>query len=217
MSRTLSAVVLALALLLTAGCAGDAPGRAAPQEPPRKPARADAPSSASAAPTRAPATPRDRTDRRVAAPTPSEEPSGNALRIERVGVTDDHLLGAHHLGPGWSVAATGPEGARPMSRCQRATMHDIGALRTRVRVLEAPAARAGQSVSRFADARSAWRAGQVLAAWRDDCAEALQRRGAALGAFRHRAFVSLVEVEGAARPARTLRRALRTVRRSFAT
>jgi hypothetical protein len=216
MSRTAPAALLALGLLLTAGCAGDASPDAAEERGSRAPADVTAAPEPATGPAAVAASPGDRPGRRVAATAAPPSPTGNMLGPARV-AADGHLLRGAHLGSAWSIEATGAEDGRVMSECQRASMADIGAMRTRIRDFSGPTARAGQSVSRFADGKSAWRAEQVLVAWRDECGDDLRARGAALGAVRHRAWLSVVEVEGVDRPRRTLRRALRAVERSFAT
>ncbi|MCW2795537.1 MAG: hypothetical protein JWM79_1034 [Nocardioides sp.] len=71
----------------------------------------------------------------------------------------------------WVVEDQGPEGDRAVGACQKTPLVSIGALTATRRVYAADAggARATQVVARFADAKSAWRAHEVLAAWREDC------------------------------------------------
>ncbi|HET8971555.1 MAG TPA: hypothetical protein VFN19_10870, partial [Candidatus Nanopelagicales bacterium] len=140
-------------------------------------------------------------------------PTGNALTITQT--PDAHLIGAGALGSGWSVAATGGEAGRLTSECQRATLHDIGAMETRIRDFAADGSAAAQAVSRFGDAKSAWRAEQVMVAWREDCADQLRKRDAALGTVRHGAWLSVVEVAGLTEPRKQLRTALDAVRATF--
>lgn len=216
MPRTLAAALLATVLLLPAGCADDARPETREQQP-RRLAEAE-PSTRSTAPAEpsGSATPHERPGRRVKVPASEPPaPSTNALTVESVPPVRRHLLDGSQLGEKWSVASTGTEDGRLMSSCQVASMVDIGALRSRVREFSGPDARAGQALSRFADRKSAWRAEQVLAAWRDDCSEQLADRRAALGTVRHRTWLSVVEVEGGNRPERRLRRALRQVKESF--
>jgi hypothetical protein len=90
-----------------------------------------------------------------------------------------HLLDADslpHVGDGsWAVAATGPEDPErdpAVGACQKTLLGPIGAVETVRRTFTAPGDLAAtQVVARFADSRSAWRAHQVLVAWRDDCAD----------------------------------------------
>jgi hypothetical protein len=96
-------------------------------------------------------------------------------------ITAAHLLEADKmpaLGAGpWAVAATGPEDPErdpAVGACQKTLLGSIGAVETVRRTFTAPGRlSATQVVGRFADARSAWRAHQVLVAWRDDCADRL--------------------------------------------
>lgn len=144
---------------------------------------------------------------------PAPAPSGNALTIAET--PDAHLIGAGAFGAGWSVEGTGAEAGRLTSDCQRATLRDIGANRTRVRDFAADGSAASQAVSRFGDAKSAWRAEQVLIAWREDCADQLRSRDAALGTVRHGSWLSVVEVAGLAEPRKRLRSALAAVEATF--
>jgi hypothetical protein len=78
----------------------------------------------------------------------------------------------------WTTAATTPEGPRPVGACQKGSMVDIGAVHAVVRTYagdEGSGLRARQVVARFADAKSAWRAHEVLRAWRDDCEQWLDQ------------------------------------------
>jgi len=219
MTRTPLTVALALGLvLLTAGCGSDPSSReGSEQERPRP--RAGATVSPTPAPSAKPRETREagrgkaRERRTVAPETAAPEPTGNALTIQQT--PDAHLIGAGALGAGWSVEATGGESGRMTSDCQRATLRDIGAMETRVRDFAADGSAAAQAVSRFGDAKSAWRAEQVMAAWREDCADELQRRDAALGTVRHGAWLSVVEVVGLSQPKKRLRVALAAVDETF--
>jgi hypothetical protein len=76
----------------------------------------------------------------------------------------------------WTAAGTRPEDGSPTGACQKTSLVDLGAVRAVRRDYAGDGDstfRARQVVARFADARSAWRAGEVLASWRDDCAERL--------------------------------------------
>ncbi len=101
-----------------------------------------------------------------------------------------------------------------MSPCQRGTMADVGASRTRLRQFEGPGT-AVQSVSRFVDRKSAWRIERVVASWAEDCAAELRRRDAALGAVRHGSWLSVVEVAGVSAPRQRLAQALAAVEQTF--
>jgi len=141
--------------------------------------------------------------------------------------TAAHLLDADTL-PAlgdrtWTVTTTGPEDPErdpAVGACQKTALDTIGAIETVRRSFTAPGrAAATQVVARFADARSAWRAHQVLISWREDCAERLDgadvgpmrsvtvdagtgdayrtaagRRAAGLGILRSGPFLTLVEV-----------------------
>lgn len=173
-------------------------------------------------------------------PAPSEDsaPHTRAPRRHKVGTlqprlrldTASHLLdvdGLPTLGEGaWTVAATGPEDPardRAVGACQKTLLVSIGAVETVRRTFTAPGRlEATQVVARFADSRSAWRAHEVLAAWRADCADrvdgevgplepldvhagtgesyrlAARTRAAGLGIHRAGSFVTLVEVAAAA-------------------
>lgn len=211
MTRTPLAGTLALALLLLSpmlvGCGGDPSVREGSEQQRQRPRVETDPGSSS----------RDRPtpERRIVAPasTPAPAPFGNALTIQQT--PDAHLIGAGALGAGWSVESTGGEAGQMTSDCQRATLHDIGALETRVRDFTADGAAAAQAVSRFGDAKSAWRADQVLIAWRDDCAKQLRTRDAALGTVRHGSWLSVVEVAGLVEPRKRLRTALAAVEATF--
>lgn len=224
MLRTPLAVSLALAALLAGGCSAEQTSSdPAAQERPR-PRAAASPTSEPAEPSDSsgptarvePAEPTAATGRRpVAKRQPVPTPSGNALVIETTRGPDAHLIGAGALGSAWSVLTTGAEDGRTASRCQRATMSDIGAERTRIRAFAADDAEAAQAVSRFVDRTSAWRAERVLAAWREDCSRALRRRDAALGTVRHGVWLSVIEVAGVAAPRTRLRAALGAVEKTF--
>ena len=75
-----------------------------------------------------------------------------------------------------------PGGGAPPDRdpavgaCQKTLLGTIGAVETvRRTYTAADRVSATQVVARFADSRSAWRAHQVLIAWRDDCADRVDR------------------------------------------
>ena len=223
MTRTPRTGALAPALLLTlvlaAGCGGDPSAREDSEQQRQRP-RAGATSDP--APSTTPSsTPRQQAERdrpaherrSVAPRSAPPEPTGNALTIQQT--PDAHLVGAGALGAGWSVESTGGEGGQMTSDCQRATLYDIGAMETRVRDFAADGSSAAQAVSRFGDAKSAWRAERVMIAWREDCAEQLRRRDAALGTVRPGSWLSVFEVAGLAEPRKRLRTALAAVEATF--
>lgn len=88
----------------------------------------------------------------------------------------------------WRVADQGPEGDAAVGACQKTPLVSIGALSAVRRDYAATgsSARAVQVVGRFADAKSAWRAQEVLEAWREDCEQRLD--------FPHRDVGPLEEV-----------------------
>lgn len=179
MPRVLLATLLA-AVLLTGGC-GDPAAPVADDERPhreRRPQRTPSAPPAAAPTSSAPA------------PTPSvrqRNPKGriasSPLPVARAASPQAHLLDAErmpHLARGttWRVAATGPESATPVGACQKTPLEDLGALDAVRRLLVGPDGsdmQAVQVVGRFADPKSAWRAHEVLVAWRDDCEQRLDR------------------------------------------
>ena len=213
MTRIPLAGALALALLLITGCGDDTSAREdSEQQRPRPRAGAKAtPSPTSTTPTSKPSG--GARERRAVAKTASPKPSGNALTVQQT--PDAHLIGAKAWGARWSVEGTRAEGNKPASDCQRATLHDIGAMETRVRDFAADGPAASQAVSRFGDGKSAWRAEQVMIAWRKDCADQLRGRDAALGTVRHGVWLSVVEVTGSDQPKTQLRKAVAAVEATF--
>lgn len=85
----------------------------------------------------------------------------------------------------WTDAAKG-DGSRPVGACQKASLFDIGAVRTTERRFATAdgSTTAVQVLGRFADRLSAYRAAEVLMAWRADCAERLSARRAKVGEAR---------------------------------
>ena len=135
-------------------------------------------------------------ERRVVAQGPASPATPPADPFFGRAEADGHLIGAASLGTRWTVSGTADEDGRLASRCQAAPLHDIGAQVARVRDYASPRGEAVQAVAEFADRASARRADAVLLAWRERCADRLQKRHAALGTVRHGAWVSLVEVAG---------------------
>lgn len=106
----------------------------------------------------------------------------SALPMARPDGSRTHLLTAETLPPvgktGWTVAGTGPESSRRVGACQQASLVDIGALHAVIRVFTGPdddGPRSRQLVARFADGKSAWRAHEVLRAWRAECEDHLDQ------------------------------------------
>ena len=213
MTRTPLAGALALALLLIAGCGDDTSAREDSEQQRQRP-RAGAKATPSPTPPKPTSKPSGGThERRTVAKPTSPKPTGNALTVQQT--PDAHLIGAKALGARWSVEATRAEGSQLASDCQRATLHDIGAMETRVRDFAADGPGAAQAVSRFGDGKSAWRAEQVMIAWRKECADQLRTRDAALGTVRHGVWLSVVEVSGLRQPRKRLRKALAAVEATF--
>lgn len=169
------------ASLLLAGCgtSGDRPGAGEPVVTPSAPTTPSA--TPSAPPTTEPAAPESSATTR-----PSRKPRGHkvgSLQPRARATTAGHLLDADRLptvgGRAWAVDATRPEDPdsdRAVGACQKTLLGTIGAIETVRRTFTAPdRVSATQVVARFADARSAWRAHQVLVAWRDDCSERVDR------------------------------------------
>jgi hypothetical protein len=181
-STLLAAVTLTAALALAA-CGPDDGG----------------PDHAAAAPAPVPTPPSDPASTTSASPegTPSSEPSSGPSREparhggrhktgalpprHRTGAhpLDTHLLDADLLpsvgGRAWTIAASGPEdGGRVVGACQKTALGPIGAVEAVRRTFAADdGVTAAQVVARFADPKSAWRAHEVLVAWREDCATRL--------------------------------------------
>ena len=87
-----------------------------------------------------------------------------------------HLLAADKMptaGAAWSGTETAAADVEVLGPCHVTSLVDIGALDAVRRTWSADASspRAVQVVARFADNKSAWRAGQVLEAWQSDCAD----------------------------------------------
>lgn len=228
--RSPLAAIAVVGALLLGGCGSSDDGpAAAPRDTPSPASPTDAggpTDSAAPAPTRTPAS--------DPATSPTREPRRHKvstlqprMRLE----TAAHLLDADGLptvgAGGWVVAATGPEDPdsdRAVGACQKTLLASIGAVETVRRTFTAPGRlEATQVVARFADSRSAWRAHEVLASWRDDCADrigggdvgplepldvhagtgesyrmAARKRAAGLGILRTGSFLTLVEVTAGA-------------------
>ena len=207
------ALAFMLSLTLAAGCGGDPSAREDSEQQRQRPRAGGKATTQPSAPPQTKPGGGHAHERRSVAESAPPGPTGNALTIQQT--PDAHLIGAGALGAGWSVEATGAEAGRMTSDCQRSSLHDIGAMETRVRDFAADGSAAAQAVSRFGDAKSAWRAERVMVAWREDCADQLRRRDAALGTVRHGSWLSVVEVAGVAEPRKRLRRALAAVEATF--
>jgi hypothetical protein len=210
MTRTWPALV-ALGVLLTTGCGADGGERADP-EPRRAGVEQREPDRSGQRP---PREAREVQERRIVAPREKSEESTPPDPLFGYPDADAHLLAASALGTRWSVSRTYDEKGRLASGCQRASLVDIGASLARLRDFQRPRGVAVQAVAEFADRASARRADAVLLAWRDRCADRLEKRDAALGTVRHGEWVSLVEVTGVRSPERRLAAALTEVRATF--
>jgi hypothetical protein len=159
-------------LLTLAGCgddtspaSGDATGAdpSAPSEPATSPS---AEGTAGTEPSEPPAS-----ETTEAAPT--SEPADEGLQgglpgaAERAGVTDQ---------TGWTVDATGPADGATTRTCQRFDLVSVGANEAVRRTFTSnqDSVEAEQVVAEFADAKSAWRAHQVLKKWRATCADQIK-------------------------------------------
>ena len=83
----------------------------------------------------------------------------------------------------WTVKATGPQGDTAYGECQRFDFVSMGATEAVLRTFTSnqDTVTAGQVVAEFADAKSAWRAHEVLKSWRAKCAEQLQGKERSVG------------------------------------
>ena len=183
-SMTFPLAVTLAAVLVVGGCGSDQPesapaaGPAAPGTPTQSadtPTPQADPAPAAPAPT---AAPRHRGRHKTGALAPNARPR----RTPAV----EHLLAAEELPAlaGTWTADDGGAGAQPdpaVGACQKTGLGTIGAVESVQRTYTADDARAVQVVARFADARSAWRAHEVLESWREDCAERLGTASADVG------------------------------------
>lgn len=191
MVRRPRALLLPALLTLTLGataCGGDDPA-ASPAPAPSSTAPASPTASASPQPSATPTGPAptggskpSRRPNRTLAPLPPQQ-----LLARPVG---SHLLDAARMPTlaedlPWASTAEA-EGDEPVGACQKASLFDIGALRTVERrfVTADGSTTATQVVGRFPDGASAWRAAEVLLAWRADCAERLQHPRTVVGEVR---------------------------------
>jgi len=178
--RALFPTLLA-AVLVTGGCAADdpttstpAPARTSPAEP-----------TQAASPTEQPATePTEQKPRRHRSRGGGKKIAPTPLPSARRSTPAQHLLSAARLPAlgddlAWTVVDTNAEASEPTGACQKTSLFDIGALQALRREYAGPdgsGVAARQTVAKYADAKSAWRAEQVVRAWRDDCEERLDYR-----------------------------------------
>ena len=163
--RVALGVLAAVFLLTMTGCAdnprdtsGDAVGDdpSATAEPPAATTSTD-PSEAPTAP-------------EATETTSSPAPADQVLETRLL--TADELAGANDATV-WKVASSGPEDGETTGTCQRFDLVSVGANEAVRRTFSSnqDTVEAEQVVAEFADAKSAWRAHQVLKKWRDTCAE----------------------------------------------
>ncbi|WP_459968118.1 hypothetical protein [Nocardioides pyridinolyticus] len=222
MSRVLLVAVSLAAAISLAGCGSDSSTPDSAPAPADEPTRTHAPQARPSA-TSAPAPSTTPT-------TPTTSPSRSAKRhkvgelapLPRAAAADAHLLDADRLprfdGHTWKLSSTDHPGA--VGACQKTELESIGAVEAVSRRFTADDGLAAvQVVARFPDAKTAWRAHQVLVAWREDCEErvrdstvgplrpvtvtagtadsylgSFRARSAGLGILRSGAFLTLVEV-----------------------
>lgn len=236
-----SLTCLLAAALLVGGCGSDAP-ESAPPAPSSTPStstshHAQSKPSASATPTPS-AAPRHGGRHKVGELAPHARPR----RTEELA----HLLSPADLpavAGAWAVAAGEGGGDDPVvGACQKTGLGTIGAMESVVRTFTADGATATQVVARFPDSRTAWRAHEVLASWRDDCAERLgnatvgdledvtvpagsgssyraelRKRTAGLGILRNGSYLTVVEISATKYPKdwEPSRVAVRRIARTF--
>ena len=113
-------------------------------------------------------------------PAPTSEPAGSGLETRLL--TPDELAGANDETV-WKAAASGPEGGRTTGTCQRFDLVSMGASEAVVREFTSnqDTVEAVQVVAEFADAKSAWRAHQVLKKWRSTCADQIDAAEVSVG------------------------------------
>lgn len=101
---------------------------------------------------------------------PSSEPAAGGLEPRLL--TEDEVGGANDQTV-WTVDTTGPEDGATTGTCQRFDFGSLGANEAVVRTFTSnqETVEATQVVAEFADAKSAWRAHQVLKKWRATCAD----------------------------------------------
>ena len=175
MSRVLFTALLT-AVLVAGGCA-DADEPAASPAPERRTSTQGTASPEPEPPASATPSNGARSSGHQGAPRHGHKIAPTMVPAARPDGSRAHLLTAGRmpaLGDGltWSVAATEPETTDPTGACQKTSLVDIGAVHSVRRVFSGPESsgvEARQIVARFADRKSAWRAEQVLRAWRDDC------------------------------------------------
>lgn len=116
-------------------------------------------------------------------PAPTSAPAGSDLRARLL--APDELAGANQETV-WKAAASGPEDGRSTGTCQRFDLVSLGASEAVVREFTSnqDTVEAVQVVAEFADAKSAWRAHQVLKKWRSTCADQIDAAEVSVGDLR---------------------------------
>lgn len=141
---------------------------------------------------------RTRTDGESATgPQPSRKPRANRTLVplepqERLAKpAGSHLLAGDRMPQlaeelPWTRATDASDSSEAVGACHKASLVDIGALRTVQRTFQTADGRttATQVVGRFPDRTSRERAHQVLLSWRADCAERLARPRSEVGEVR---------------------------------
>jgi len=164
-----------LATVLTVGgCGADAPAPSAEQDTRPRAEKSEPRPSAPRSATPTPLPP-------AATASPTGKIAPKLPLLARTDAARSHLLPASSmpvLGAdlSWRHRVTGDETLRPVGACQKTPLVDIGAVHAVRRVLRGPddtGVRARQVVARFVDNTSAWRAREVLTAWRSDCEQRL--------------------------------------------
>ena len=164
--RAALGVLGAVFLLTLTGCGGDSPdegGDAVADDPSATASSPDATqSTGSTDPSQAPPSESTGTD-------PGSEPAAAGLAGRLLSA--DELAGANDQTV-WKAGATGPEDGATTGTCQRFDLVSVGANEAVRRTFTSnqDTVAAEQVVAEFADAKSAWRAHQVLKKWRTTCA-----------------------------------------------
>ena len=158
--------LVAVFLLTLAGCGDDTSptsGDATGDDPSAPSESATTESTEGTEPTEAPAS-------ETTEAVPSSEPAAEGLEGRLL--TADELAGANDQTV-WTVEATGPEDGATTGTCQRFDLVSVGANEAVRRTFTSnqDTVEAEQVVAEFADAKSAWRAHQVLKKWRATCAD----------------------------------------------
>lgn len=108
---------------------------------------------------------------------PSRSATTRATLPERL-LTADELPTLRGAGAWAAIGTSGREPRALAGTCHRFSMLSVGAMRVAHRDYRATGgagARADQLVASFADAKTAWRAFEVLKSWHDDCGDQLRK------------------------------------------